>query len=96
MASICVNPFVKTVGKKSCLGMPKSKIFFTFIQYCDVLKVEHFQVGQLPFCSSLAVIFIRATRRFLEVDVLNEEGGSRHSLSEGRSSESKLLTSGRT
>jgi len=54
----------------------------------------HFQVGQLPFCAYLIVIFSRPTRYFLEVDVLSEEGGSRHSVPDGRNLASNLLTSG--
>ena len=52
----------------------------------------HFQVGQLPFCASLTVIFSRPTRYFLEVDVLSEEG-IRHNVPDGRNLDSKLLTS---
>jgi hypothetical protein len=54
----------------------------------------HFQVGQLSFCAYLIVIFSRPTRYFLEVDVLSEEGGSRHSVPDGRYLASNLLTPG--
>jgi len=54
----------------------------------------HFQVGQLPFCASRILIFSGPTRYFLEVDVLSEEGGSRHSVPDGRNLASNLLTSG--